>query len=126
MPSTPISSTLTPVLDWLGEPAVPPPKASVARSTPMAIVSTSRPSGLKPMSAMPIVGFCSTSGPSVIGLVAATAPGAVGESVKVERRPARLVTLVVVLKPLMPSKNSTLTVPAWNRLVRFLAFLSLR
>ncbi len=95
MPSMPISSTLTPELVCVGAPGVAlPPKASVARSTPMPIVSTSRPSGLKPMSAMPIVGFCSTSGPSVIGLVAATAPGAVGDSVKVERRPARLVTLV--------------------------------
>ena len=52
------------------------PKASDARSTPMAIVSTSMPSGLKPTSAIPTVGFCSTSGPICSGLVAGRAPGA--------------------------------------------------
>ena len=99
MPSTPIRSTVTPVLrlgvgGWPGA-VRRAPKASVARSTPIAIVSTSRPSGLKPTSAMPIVGFCSTSGPSVIGLVAGDArPARSADSVKVERRPAQVVDAV--------------------------------
>ena len=51
-----------------------PPKARLARSTPMAIVSTTMPSS-KPKSAMPMLGPCSESGPSEIGPPAVAAAG---------------------------------------------------
>ncbi len=133
VPSTPIRSTVTPELLCGvvagGGPVVVAgvPKASDARSTPIAIVSTSMPSGLKPTSAIPIVGVCSVSGPSWIVPVAGSAPGAAGESVKVWLSPARLRVPVVVLKlSVSVLKNSTVIAPAWKRPIAFLVSLSLR
>ncbi len=120
---------------WPCAGAAGPPMLRLARSAPIAIVSTSMPSA-KPTSAMPIVGFVIDSGPSAIGLVPATAPGAEASSVKVNDWPAMLreakvgkLSGSVVRKyccEVSFRRISTVTVPGLNRSMVFLGSLSLK
>ena len=86
-----------------------PPKESVARSTPIAIVRTSIPS-LKSKSAMPIDGPKICSGPMVKGLDELAAPGAEASSVNFCLRPWTFWAFATVANE--PPMNSTVTSPA--------------
>ena len=126
VPRMPTSSAVTPLSACFCEVASLlsfPPKDSVARSTPMAIVSTSMPS-LKSKSAMPIDGPNTFSGPRLNGLEEVPAPGAEASSVKLCFRPCPFWTPAAVAKE--PATNSRVSCPVPKSSVAFCASRSLR
>ena len=128
VPSTPIRSAVTPLLDCCVE-LVPvgaePPKPSDARFTPIPIVSTSLPS-LNPTSAISIVGPCNVSGPSEMGRVPVAAPGAFGSTVKRVVVPTFARLSFVLKPPKLPVRNCTSTSPALNKPIPFVGVWSFR
>ena len=129
VPRTPSRSAVTPLpdCDIDGVVIMPgigaePPKARLARSTPMAMVRTSRPS-LNPTSAMPTFGPWSMSGPIDRPLRAGAAPAADGSSVNRSIR-AMLDVPSIVVQEL--TRKFTWTSPAVNIETVFVGSLSFR
>jgi hypothetical protein len=105
VPSSPVSSAVTPLPPWLL------PKLNAAVLTPMPTESTSWPS-LKPVLTRPTDGPSRDSGPSTMLLVAAAASCTAPDTVNV----AVLAALVTALAPVptfqLPATTCTVTSPS--------------
>jgi hypothetical protein len=116
VPSRPVSFAVMPLLDWPEAPPEPP-KARLAESTPMAMVSVSFMS-LNCVLASVTDGPSSDSGPMLIAFEAVPAVCCVAETVNTSsvRTPASALALLTspTTTPQLPATNCTLTSPATN------------